>query len=116
MLRLVADENFHRAIVRGLKRREADLDVVRVQDVGLLMADDPSILAWAASQGRILLTHDLATVPDFAYERVRDALSMPAVFAANTRLPVAQVIEDILLLATDSEPEEWEGVVLYLPL
>jgi hypothetical protein len=41
MLTFLADENFHRAIVRGLLRRKPDLDIVRVQDVGLSGVDDP---------------------------------------------------------------------------
>ena len=116
MLRLVADENFNGAIVRGLLRRQVDLDIGRIQDVGLLGADDPTVLDWAASEGRILLTHDRATMPDFAYQRVRAGLSMPGVFVSSNRLPIAQVIEDILLLANGSEPSEWEGIVLNLPL
>ena len=36
VLRLAADENFNNDIVRGLVRRKPDLDIVRVQDVGLL--------------------------------------------------------------------------------
>lgn len=39
MLRLLADENFNNNIVRGLLRRKPDLDIVRVQDVGLSGAD-----------------------------------------------------------------------------
>ena len=46
MLRLLADENFNGDIVRGLLLRQPDLDIVRVQDVGLGGADDPDILAW----------------------------------------------------------------------
>ncbi len=51
MLRLVSDENFKGEIVRGLRRRLPDLDLVRVQDVGLREADDPPILSWAAAGG-----------------------------------------------------------------
>jgi len=50
MLRLAADENFNNDIVRGLLRRKPDLDIVRVQDVGLSGADDPTILEWAAQK------------------------------------------------------------------
>lgn len=39
-LRLAADENFNGAIVRGLQRRLPDLDIVRVQDVGLSSVED----------------------------------------------------------------------------
>jgi hypothetical protein len=35
MLRLAADENFNADIVRGLRRRLPELDIVRVQDAGL---------------------------------------------------------------------------------
>ena len=45
MLRLLADENFNGDIVRGLLRRRPELDLVRIQDVGLTGADDPSVLA-----------------------------------------------------------------------
>jgi hypothetical protein len=63
MLQLVADENFNNDIVRGLLRRRPELDIVRLQDVvGLSGADDPTVLEWAAQQGRVLLTHDVSTI------------------------------------------------------
>ena len=40
MLGLLSDENFNGEIVRGLFRAQPELDLVRVQDVGLLSADD----------------------------------------------------------------------------
>jgi hypothetical protein len=43
-VRLLADENFNGAIVRGLLRRNPEVDVVRVQDVGLTGSDDPTVL------------------------------------------------------------------------
>ena len=63
MLRLVSDENFNGDIGRGLLRRHPELELVRVQDVGLMQRPDPDILEWAASQGRVLLSHDVSTVP-----------------------------------------------------
>jgi predicted nuclease of predicted toxin-antitoxin system len=78
-MRLLVDENFNGSILRGLIRRLPNLDVVRVQDVGLIHADDPTILAWAANEDRILLTHDVATITTYAYEQVRNGLLMPGV-------------------------------------
>ena len=63
MFRLLADENFRGNIIRGLIRRIPTLDVTRVQDEGLSGADDPSVLEWAADNDRIVLTHDLETMP-----------------------------------------------------
>jgi predicted nuclease of predicted toxin-antitoxin system len=116
MLRLLSDENFNGDIVRGLLRRRSDLDIVRVQDVGLLEADDPLILEWAATQGRILLTHDRATVPDFAYERVAAGQPMPGAFVVDNLMPIGHAIDELLLLAECSLPGEWDNRVLYLPL
>jgi hypothetical protein len=48
MIRLAADENLNNNIVRGLLRRKPDLDIIRIQDVGLSGADDPTVLEWTA--------------------------------------------------------------------
>jgi hypothetical protein len=98
MLRLLTDENFNGDIVRGLLLREPRLDLVRVQDIGLSAADDPEVLAWAAENERIVLTHDRATMPDYAYERVAAAEKMAGVFILNDRLPVGEAIDEILLM------------------
>ena len=43
MLPLASDENFNGHIVRGLFRRNPEIDLVRVQDAGLSGIDDPAI-------------------------------------------------------------------------
>ncbi|MBA2245557.1 MAG: DUF5615 family PIN-like protein [Gemmatimonadetes bacterium] len=116
MLRLAADENFNNDIVRGLLRRRPDLDLVRLQDVGLSGADGPTVLEWAAQESRVLLTHDVSTLTRYAYDRVREALPMPGVFEVSRAVPLRVAIDDILLLAECSLQREWEGQVRYLPL
>jgi hypothetical protein len=116
MLRLAADENFNNDIVRGLLRRKPELDIVRIQDVGLSGADDPTVLGWAAQEGRVLLTHDVTTITRYAYERVKAGQSMPGVFEVSRAVPVGRAIEDIPLLAECRLDGEWEGQVRYLPL
>jgi hypothetical protein len=116
MLRLAADENLISDIVRGLLRRNPMIDIVRIQDVGLLGANDPRVLAWAAAEGRILVTHDGRTVPRYACQRVDAGGQMPGVFIVPLSLSVGQAIEDVLLLCQCSLEAEWEGIVLHLPL
>jgi hypothetical protein len=116
MLRLAADENFNNNIVRGLLHRQPELDIVRIQDVGLSGADDPTALEWAARENRVFLTHDASTITKYAYERVRAGQPMPGVFEASRDVPAGRAIEDILLLAVCSLDGEWEGQVRYLPL
>ena len=116
MLRLVADEGFNYHIVRGLLRRRPELDVVRAQDAGLSGADDPTVLEWAASQQRVLLTHDASTMTRHAYDRVRAGDPMPGVFEVRSGISIGQAIEEILLLAETSFEQEWEGQIRYVPL
>lgn len=116
MLRLASDENFNGDIVRGLLFRLPELNLLRVQDVGLGGAIDPVVLAWAAENNRIILTHDRATLPNFAYERVVAGEAMPGVFVVNDRLPVGRAIEELVLVASCSDASDWVGRVLYLPL
>lgn len=115
MLRLLSDENFNGDIVRGLLLQHPGLDLLRVQDVGLEAADDPAILEWAAANHRIVVTHDRATMPDFAYKRVAADQVMRGVIVFNDRIAVRQAIEELLLLNACSEQAEWMGLVVYLP-
>ncbi len=55
MLRFAADENLNYNIVRGLLRRKSDLNIIRIQDVGLSGKDDATVLEWAAQKNRILM-------------------------------------------------------------
>ncbi len=116
MVRFLADENFNNQIVRGILRQSSDIDIVRVQDVSLSGAGDPAVLAWAAQEKRIVLTHDVATMITFAYERIKAELSMPELFEVSRRVPVGLAIEEVILIAQCSFDGEWEGQVRFLPL
>lgn len=116
MLRFLSDENFNGDIIRGLFFRQPDLDLIRIQDVGLREVNDPAILEWAAVNNRIILTHDRATMPDFAYNRIVGEQPMPGLFVLNDRMPIRQAIDELLLLIDCSEQSEWNKIVLYLPL
>jgi predicted nuclease of predicted toxin-antitoxin system len=115
MLKLLSDENFDNTIVRGLFRRNPTLDIVRVQDVGLSGKADPTVLEWAAQEGRILLTHDVTTITHYAYDRVRQGQPMPGIIEISTDAPIRRVIEDILVLVECSQEGELEGQIQYLP-
>lgn len=89
---------------------------MRIQDVGLSGADDSVVLEWAATEGRVLLTHDVSTVPKIAYEQVKAGKPMPGVFVVGREVAIWLAVEDILLTTECSLENEWEGQVRYLPL
>jgi len=112
---LVADENLDNAIIRGLRHKYPQIDIVRVQDIGLSGATDPVILEWAAESGRILVTHDVSTITRHAYDRVREGKLMAGVVIVSLDAGIGQVIEDLLLLLDSVPVADWQGTVQYLP-
>jgi hypothetical protein len=111
-----ADENFNLVIIRGLQRRKPAIDILLVQDVGLRSQDDPVILAWAAEEGHVMLTHDIRTMPSFAAQRIAAGQKMPGLIVVPDQMPIGPAIEDLLVIAECTESAEWQGRIEYLPL
>ena len=116
-MKWLADENFDNDILRGIWRRVSAFDVVRVQDVaGISGLDDPAVLAWATTNDRIVLTHDLSTMIPAMREQVRQFGSCSPIVLVRDSLPVSLVIGEILLLDECSIETDWAAGVIYLPL
>ena len=115
-LRFLADENFNNDLLRALRRRLPDLDVVRAQDTTIAAADDPNLLAWAADQGRILLTHDARTLPGFANERLRAALPLPGVVVVATSAALGDALEELHIMIEAGDDDDWPDQVRFVPL
>ena len=116
MLRFATDEDFNNRILRGLLRRKPSLDILRIQDIGLIGRRDAEVLEWASIEGRVLLTHDVTTMKQYAYDRIFAGLPMAGIFEVSQKVPIGQAIEEILFLAEYSLESEWENQVIFLPL
>lgn len=116
MIRFLADENFDNDIIRGILRRLPEVDIVRVQDVGLYSADDETVLEAAANDGRLLLTHDVRTVSSLAYERIKKGLKMSGVLEVPKNIAIGSVIDDLVLIAELTSEQNWDNQVRYLPV
>ncbi|MCC7207897.1 MAG: DUF5615 family PIN-like protein [Anaerolineae bacterium] len=116
MVRLLADENFNNAVLKGLRAALPDVDVIRVQDTAMYQAPDPDVLEWAAQEGRIVLTHDVDTMVGFAYDRVRAGLTMLGVIEVATRLSVGDAVEHLAIMLDASMPDDFVSQVKYVPI
>ena len=116
MIRLLVDQNFNGHILDGLTRRDPTVDLTHVRDMGLSAASDATLLEWAATQGRVLLTHDRRTIPRLAYARVAAGQPLPGVFLVRDDMPIGQAIDEILLAVHCLAPEECKDIVKYFPL
>ena len=115
MTRFLADEGFNGRIVRGLLLRREDLDLVRVQDIGLSGASDDKLLEWAQDHGRVVLSHDARTMPRHVRDRLSVGMHMPGVFIVDDLASIGTVVEDLLLIIECSQQEEWLDRIVYLP-
>src|SRR2546422_1074344 len=116
MLRLLIDQDLDHDILRALIRRIPQLDVVTAFEIGMGRATDPDLLAWAAQEKRILITHDKTTMPVHAANLIRDGKNMAGLIIVSRRLALHQVLDDLELIITCSEGDEWNNVIQYLPL
>ncbi len=110
-----ADENFNNDLLRALLRRLPMLDIVRAQDTAMAGADDLALLAWTAREGRILRTHDVQTVPRFAYDRVRASQAMPGVVEVAYSAALGEALDDLLLMLAATRDDEWSDQVRFIP-
>jgi hypothetical protein len=114
-IQFLADENLRRASVFGLRRREPSASFVQAYEAGAAGKDDPTVLRIAAEQDRILVSHDLRTVPQhFGHFIARQA--SPGVILIPQKLPVSAAIEQLVMIWVVSEAEEWVNQIRFLPL
>jgi Domain of unknown function (DUF5615) len=115
MLKMLTDADVNGDLFKAIRLHESELDVVRVQDVGLRTALDPEILDWAAIQGRIVLTQDRNSMTAHAYRRVAAGLPLPGVFVLrDPEERVGKALEVILIYAHCSQQHEWIDKVEFL--
>ncbi len=109
------DENIPLAVSHGIQRKLPTTDIARVVDVGLLGATDPDILARGATEDRILLTKDRATMSFFAYERMREGLVMPGVILITQDMSLGSLIEELVMILECGHSEDFNNLVYTIP-
>lgn len=115
-MRLAADENFDGRILQGLRARLPELDIVRVQDTEMYQSPDDKLLKWLADEGRILLTHDVQTMPQYVYERVTAGLPVLGVIEVHRDTPIGVAIDELEIMIGAGTPEDFENQVKYIPI
>jgi hypothetical protein len=116
MLRLLIDQDLDHDILRGLIRRLPRLDAVTAFEIGMREATDLQLLTWAARERRVIVTHDRKTMPTHAAALMSEGGNIAGLFVMPRSMPLHRAIEDLELVITCSENDEWVNVIRYLPL
>jgi len=114
-VRFQADADLNQIIVAASLRRAPEVDFRAAAVAGLGRLKDFEVLALAAREGRVLVTHDSKTMPRHFAEFVASQTS-PGVIVVPQHLAVSAVVDDLLLIWAATENTEWTNRISYLPL
>jgi hypothetical protein len=114
-LRFQADADFNEIIVRALLRREPGIDFQTAPAGSLEGMSDADVLLLAARSGRLLVTHDRKTMPRHFAEFIA-AQTSAGVLIVPQKMPITQVVDDLMLIWAATEAEEWTNRIYSLPL
>jgi hypothetical protein len=96
-------------------RAAPEIDIRTAVDAGLTGLSDPEVLKIAADSGRILVSQGRRTMPGH-FARYTVAARSPGVILLREAIPIAIAIEELILIWSASEPEEWIDRLLWIPL
>lgn len=113
-VRFQADADLRQAIVLGVIRREPDLDFQSANQAGLEGIRDPKVLSIAASDGRVLVTHDRRTMPTEFGEFIVSQRSA-GVLVLSQSIPIGEAINALLMIWEASTAEEWIDQIMTFP-
>jgi Domain of unknown function (DUF5615) len=114
--RFLADQDLNEHIITGVLRHEPAIEFRRLREIGLDRHPDAEVLAHAAAQGLLVVSHDVNTMIDQAFARLAEGHALSGLLMVQQRGAIAPVIESLVLIWSASEFEEWQGQVVYLPL
>lgn len=114
-VRFQADADLSQILLKATLRREPSIDFRTAHAARLVALSDEQVLAIAAAEGRVLVTHDRKTMPKHFAEFVASNPSA-GVIVVPQKLAVNAAAEDLILIWGASESEEWINRIQSLPL
>jgi hypothetical protein len=113
-IRFQADADLRQAIVTGTIRRQPEIDFQSAYEALLEGKKDPEVLAIAAQDGRVLVTHDRKTMP-IEFGKFIMSQTSSGVLIILQKMSVSEAIEAIVLVWEASTTEEWVNQIMSIP-
>jgi hypothetical protein len=110
-----ADADLDERVLRGLRRAMPEIDFRTATAAGLEGLPDPDVLRVAAEEGRVLVSQDRRTMPRH-FRRFVSAATSPGVILLREVVSIASAIEELLLIGSASEAEDWVNRLIWIPL
>ena len=110
-----ADNDLDQTILRAIWQIEPLVDFQTAGEINLHGLDDFTVLELAALEKRLLVSSDQSTMPTHFAEFIQSNTSFGVIIAPQS-LSLQVVVEEILMIWTASEAEEWLNRISYIPL
>ncbi len=114
-IRFLADADLNQAIVSGTSLREAAIDFLSAAEADLEGIHDPDVLDVAARLGRILVSHDVSTMPVHFARFLREGKQSPGVLLVSQAAALGEVVDALVLVWSASSPADWANQIHHLP-
>lgn len=114
-IRYQADADLNQKIITAVLRLEPAIDFHSSHAAHLAGIEDIKVLDIAAAEGRVVVTHDKATMPD-AFAQFIHSRESPGLIIITRGFKLADIAEELVLIWAASDCEEWINRIVYIPL
>jgi hypothetical protein len=121
LLRYVLDEHLRGELWQAVLSHNAQgvypIDVVRVGDPSDLPlgTDDPGLLQWAETEGRIVVSRDESTMKTHLADHLQAGRHSPGLFLVRKKSTLPEVVFFLVAAGYASDPGEWQDQFRCIP-
>jgi hypothetical protein len=110
-----ADADLNQIVLLAVVRRQPSVDFKTAAAARLFGLPDDEVLALAARDGNVLVTHDQSTMPHHFSQFILARQSAGVIIVPQRLLPT-EAADELLLIWDATDAEEWINRICYLPL
>jgi hypothetical protein len=114
-IRFQADADLNQTILLATVRQQPGLEFRTATEAGLEGLSDSEVLALTAAQGRLLVSHDLKTMPRHFAKFITTTQS-PGLILIPQHLPYSFCAEQLILIWSATDASEWVNRICHLPI
>lgn len=116
-LKYLLDENVDPLFCLQMSQQESDVVVWMVGDPGAPRRGtlDPEILIWCEEQEFVLVTNNRHSMPIHLADHLAMNRHVPGIFILNPKMTIGETIDELILIAGASLPNEFGDLITFLP-
>ncbi|RLC12736.1 MAG: hypothetical protein DRI57_17375 [Deltaproteobacteria bacterium] len=117
-IRYLLDENVDSVFRTALLNQEPAMVVWKISDPGVPLkgTKDPEILEWCEENTFVLVTNNRASMPVHLADHLAKGRHIPGILELNANMSLNETVEELTLIWGASELEEYQDIIIYLPV